>query len=374
MSSKADDDMKTISIIIVHYHTPDLLINLLNSFFETTDLSNNNYEIIIVNNGGALDRLHQVEFSIPLNVFHSDSNIGYSAAINRGVAESKGEVLIVMNADIKLLKGAIRSLSESLDECDVVGPQFYLDENSEFILPPTERYDLLYRMLKELSLRNSFYLKRFQDLWWHHAARHILAVGPVQSFHLSGSLLAFKRETWNKVGSFDERYRLYFEEIDWLLRVKRAGLKALYQPMANVVHYYNQSAKSEKDAQKWFEESEMKFYSKTSTFFSRSILTFLKNILTKVDIYKFGLSWEREKKNDGEPFIPISFQGIPDGDVELFVQMSVSRTFVPSAVYRLNRNNIDGWSFVGDLWSRLAPAKYYFRIIDRKGGQILPRN
>jgi hypothetical protein len=61
------------------------------------------------------------------------------------------------------------------------------------------------------------------------------------------------------VGGFDEGFPLYFEETDWLLRLRHAGLPARFVPAAEAVHFYGRSAALEPRAKEWFEASARRF-------------------------------------------------------------------------------------------------------------------
>ncbi|MCY4025620.1 MAG: hypothetical protein OXH75_04815, partial [Acidobacteria bacterium] len=72
-------------------------------------------------------------------------------------------------------------------------------------------------------------------------------------------LLAMRTDWWRRVGPFDEGFRLYFEETDWLLRAREQGARAVLVPAARAVHAYDQSAQREPRAQLWFDESMKRF-------------------------------------------------------------------------------------------------------------------
>ena len=68
-------------------------------------------------------------------------------------------------------------------------------------------------------------------------------------------MLAISRAAWSRVGPFDESYRLYFEETDWLLRLEAAGLSSRQAAGAEAVHGFAHSTKGEPQAALWFEQS-----------------------------------------------------------------------------------------------------------------------
>jgi hypothetical protein len=91
--------------------------------------------------------------------------------------------------------------------------------------------------------------------WREDARRHWLATGALASNRLSGALIAIARDAWRSVGPFDESFRLYFEETDWLLRLEAAGLDARQAAGACAVHAFAHSTKGEPHAAQWFEQS-----------------------------------------------------------------------------------------------------------------------
>jgi hypothetical protein len=70
---------------------------------------------------------------------------------------------------------------------------------------------------------------------WDHTA-----VQPVD--WVSGAAICIRREVWEQVGGFDERFFMYAEDIDWSLRAQQAGWKVYYVPDAMIVHRIGRSS------------------------------------------------------------------------------------------------------------------------------------
>ncbi len=167
-------------------------------------------------------------------------NRGYAAGVNAGVAASRGGLVLVGNPDIVLKEGSVAALLAALREgWDIVGPQFHL---GAFLLPPADLQtpaDELRRWRAGRSRAGwTRYLTR-ESARWRSVWR---ARDPVALPALSGALLGFRRETFDRVGPWDEGYFLYFEEIDWLRRAGRAGLRAAQVPCARVEHLWGHAA------------------------------------------------------------------------------------------------------------------------------------
>jgi GT2 family glycosyltransferase len=235
-----------LALILVHYHTPELAAEAVAALrADVPDPANT--EILLVDNGSDAAGLSLLE-SLPVQRIDPGANLGYAGGVNLGVARSTADAVVVMNPDVLVLPGCIPALVERLQAgAAVAGPAFYWDRGRRLLLPPAEargRWEELVRSRRR---------------WRRHARRHWEARGPIASWSLSGSLLAIRRDAWERVGPFDEGFRLFFEETDWLLRARRLGLRSEYVPGAEAIHLYNRSAAKEPRSRQWFEESARRF-------------------------------------------------------------------------------------------------------------------
>ena len=148
-----------------------------------------------------------------------------------------------MNPDVLVLPGCLPALLAALRAgAAVAGPRFYWDRGRRLLLPPAELRTRREELLRLLAGKRGGWAARARRRWRRHARRHWEAREPLPSHALSGSLLALRRSAWEAVGPFDEGFRLFFEETDWLLRARRQGLAGRYVPAAEAVHLYSQSA------------------------------------------------------------------------------------------------------------------------------------
>ncbi len=170
-------------------------------------------------------------------------NRGYAAGVNAGVAASAGRTLLVGNPDIVFESGSVAALLAALDASwDVAGPRFVL---GGLLFPPADLQGPGEELRRWLAGRSraawhAFFrreLARWRRVWE--------AEEPVAVPTLSGALLAFRRETFERVGPWDERYFLYFEETDWLLRAAARGLRCAQVPAARVEHLWGHAADPE---------------------------------------------------------------------------------------------------------------------------------
>jgi hypothetical protein len=88
------------------------------------------------------------------------------------------------------------------------------------------------------------------------------ATSPLRVGAVSGAVMAIDRDAWRRAGKFDERYRLYYEEIDFMRALAREGLELRYVPSARCRHIYDQSAAGGDEHRGKFGESEMLYLEK----------------------------------------------------------------------------------------------------------------
>lgn len=109
-----------VSIIIVNYHSADLVVDCINSVFEK--VNNLKYEIIVVDNAsedGSVEKLEQI-FGKQIIVISSEKNLGFGKANNLGVTKARGKYLFLLNPDTILVNDAIQYLYDYIDRKSVV--------------------------------------------------------------------------------------------------------------------------------------------------------------------------------------------------------------------------------------------------------------
>jgi hypothetical protein len=201
-----------------------------------------------------------------------------------------------------------------------------------------------------LAGKSPAWAERARRRWRRHARRHWEAREPLPSLSLSGSLLALRRSAWEAVGPFDEGYRLYFEETDWLLRAGRQGLTGRYVPAAGAVHLYSQSAGREPRAAEWFEESARRFRRRW---------------------YGPGFAGLLEGLDRRLPGHVAAASGIPEGGLRLpeepsayplWVEVSPSPLGFPAAAERIAAPPGEPWNLPLEILERVPAAGLTIRV------------
>jgi GT2 family glycosyltransferase len=169
-------------------------------------------------------------------------NRGYSGGANAGLAAARGGKLLVCNADIVFHPGALTALADSLEVSarGAVGPLCVWDENGLLLLPPGFAPSFLGDFAQvrgdggsPLARRRFAAFARQTLRLWREGGR---------ARHLSGAVLAARRDVFDRVGRFDERFPFEYEETEWEDRVRAAGLELRFEPRARVRHLWGASS------------------------------------------------------------------------------------------------------------------------------------
>ena len=352
-----------IACILVHYHGADLAARAVAALEADLAAAGLRAELLLVDNGSDEDEraaLHR----LPIRYLDAGDNLGYAGGINLGVRSTAAELLVLMNPDVLVLPGCLPTLLAELDSgAAAAGPRFYWDRGRRFLLPPTEETSRRAELLARLAEHGDRCAALARRRWRRRARRFWSRDRPFPTPALSGALLAVRRDALDRVGPFDECYRLYFEESDWLLRLRRAGLVSRHVPAAGAVHLFNQSAAGEPAAGRWFAESQRRFRRhQYGAWFS-------------------GLLAALPAPRAGRPTLPAPATGSPPGvrlpetrngrDWPLWVEISALPRRFPAAATRLADDGQQEWALPAEIWSALAPGRYFLTVCNRLGRELL---
>lgn len=223
-----------LSLILVCFGSSDLAAGAVESFRAEADELGATAEIVLVDH--SQDETEARRLARLAGTVVVQDNRGYAGGINAGVAAARGEVLLFGNPDVQFLPGSVAALLRALDEgWDVVGPQFVL---GDLLLAPADEQGLAAELRRAAAARWPWAWRRLLRREVGRWLRVWRAGAPVPVRNLSGALLATRAASWQRFGPWDERYFLYFEETDWLRRVRRAGARVAVVPGARVTHLW----------------------------------------------------------------------------------------------------------------------------------------
>jgi GT2 family glycosyltransferase/lipopolysaccharide/colanic/teichoic acid biosynthesis glycosyltransferase len=202
-------------------------------------------EVIVVDNASSDGTPEMVRERFPwVDLVAGDENLGYSKGVNVGIRRASGKYFLILNPDTIVRKDSIQKLADFMErtpDAGIVGPKLvFHDGNVQ--LSCRRFYTFKVLLLRRTPLgklfKNSQAVRDHLMLDYdHESAREV--------DWLLGAAMLVRREAVESVGLMDERFFLYFEDVDWCYRMKQDGLKVYYQPESVIVHgYTRESAQS----------------------------------------------------------------------------------------------------------------------------------
>jgi GT2 family glycosyltransferase len=371
----------SLAVVLVHYHTPQLAaaaVAALQRDLAGGSAAGLDVEWLLVDNGSD-PAGRELLASLPVRLLEPGRNLGYAGGVNLGVASSRADLVMLMNPDVLVLPGCTGGLVDCLHAgAAVAGPCLFWDSGRRLLLPPAEARNRRGELLAALAAsRGGRWAARARRHSRRHCRRHWLAAAPLPSHSLSGSLLAVTRAAWERVGGFDEEFQLYFEETDWLLRLRRAGLPARFVPAAQAVHLYGRSAAVEPRAEEWFESSAQRFRRRHyGAWFAR----FLER-LDQAGQRRPGsvpASPEGRTGAGGHLPEPYALPPLPPEGLDLagyprplWVEVSPNPTGFPAAAERIDEGEAAGrWTLPAEIASGLSGGDWWVRVSDERGRDL----
>lgn len=216
------------SIVIVNYNTKELLRKCLKSLPANT-------EVIVVDNNSSdgSSQMIKKEF-VKVKLIENKRNLGFAKAVNQALWQARGKYVLLLNPDTEVIGNALEKIVEFArkhPEVGVVG--------GRLIDPDGTIQGSCFHKLTILNAIKEFWLRQ-KGVFQKYAPK---TKKPVEVEAVVGACMLIPKKVIDKVGLFDERYFLYFEDLDFCRRVRGMGLKIYYLPKAEFIHYHGASGK-----------------------------------------------------------------------------------------------------------------------------------
>ena len=258
-----------LSIIIVSWNVCDKLRENLKAIYTPHPTSPLNkgrgvleFEIFVVDNNSQDNTVAMVKKEFPqVKLIANKENLGFAKANNQAIKESKGKYILLLNPDMRVLDNTLENIVNWMDQNPQAGiAGCKLTNEQGEILPHVRRFPTIWDQLAiVLKLPHIFpkILKKY--LMQNFDYTRLAAVDSIR-----GSFFMIRREIIEKIGLLDERYFIWFEEVDYCKRVKNAGFKVIYTPTVKCIDYIGQSFKQVKrgKTQIYFRDSMLKYFDK----------------------------------------------------------------------------------------------------------------
>lgn len=217
-----------VTIVIPNYNGKNLLKKNLSSVFSSLEYyskkTGGKGEVIIVDDKStdtSVEYIHSLTSKVRL--FVNGRNYGFSSTANQGVREAYGEIVVLLNTDVKPEEDFLIPLLDHFKDEDVfaVGCLDKSVEGEKIV----ERGRGIGIWKKGLLVHSAGSIDKTNTLW------------------VSGGSSAFRKSIWNKLGGFDTLYNpFYYEDIDLSYRALKSGYKVLFEPQAVVTHSHEEGS------------------------------------------------------------------------------------------------------------------------------------
>jgi len=230
-----------LSVIIVTWNSRNHLADCISSVVASCrELS---HEILIVDNASGDGTGEWVRQAFPeVKLIQNSENVGFARACNQGLAQAHGRYFFLLNPDTQLQNRALAEMVAFMDDHKDIGALGCVlkDRRGKIDYRGGRRFPTLWSEFCEKTTLDRF-LVRFPVYSgyllsdWNHATSREVET-------LSGACILTRREVVEQVGTLDERFFMYGEDVDWCYRIKQAGWHVFYFAEAEVVHIGGQSS------------------------------------------------------------------------------------------------------------------------------------
>lgn len=229
-----------LSIIIVNWNSAEYLRKCLRSIYSYTQ--GFEFEVIVVDNA-SFDGCEQMlanEFPAA-HFIQSEQNLGFARGNNLGASHSSARVLLFLNPDTEIKSPALNVLLDSLaalPDAGAVGARLLNSDGSTQTSCLQTFPTITNQLLDADLLRKAFPNARI----WGVAPLFTDGRRPRPTEGISGACLMTRRHLFDKVGGFTEDFFMYYEDMDYCLKIARAGWKNYFIPSATVIHHGGKSS------------------------------------------------------------------------------------------------------------------------------------
>jgi len=260
-----------ISVVIVTYNSANLIQGCIDSIFEFNDIEDELLEIIVVDNSTkevseTMFRFLKDLYGNKIKLIWAGRNLGYGSGNNLGIRHSSGEIICIINPDVRLIEPVFFNTCKEFKNnpnLGLIGYKQVGGKNISFLIKP-EFY---------IPILNPFIIKIANKL-------HLFSP---KYFYLSGAFMFLHKKKFEVIGMFDENIFLYREEPDISNRLKNKQYEIKYIPKIKYHHLIdNRNFLSENSFIHWVNSVSYycdKYNLSKAKYFKKQIIEFNSKIL-----------------------------------------------------------------------------------------------
>jgi len=233
-----------LSIIIVNWNGQNFLRQCLQSIqLETQEIP---YEIIVIDNASTDNSLQLLRNEFPdITLIINNENVGFAKANNQGIAQAKGDYIVLLNPDTEIKKQTLQKMAAYLDkhiDVGIVGPRLMLP-NGSIQGGAAGYYPSISTILNYTLGLHALLPNHIHGLWL--ASKQYRAV-ELDVDWVAGACLMVRASVVKQVGHLNADYFMYAEDMEFCYRVKLAGWKIRCLPNLSIIHHIGGSIQQQK--------------------------------------------------------------------------------------------------------------------------------
>lgn len=231
-----------LSIIIVNYNVKEFLQNLIHSIEKAS--SNLTKEIIIVDNASDDGSVEFIKAKFPqIKLIANQTNLGFGKANNIALKLATGKYILLINPDTLVAEDTFEKMIQFLEShpsaglagCKILNPDGTLQLACRRSFPGPWTSFTKVTGLSTLFPKSKIFARYNLTYLDENKSYEVDAI--------SGSFMMMRKEVYEKVGGFDERFFMYGEDLDLCYRIQKAGFKVFYVHSTQIIHYKGESTK-----------------------------------------------------------------------------------------------------------------------------------
>ena len=233
--------MKSVFISILNFNGKNNTLECVESL-RKIDSSDFKLTILVVDNG-SIEKLNMKSQSFgetKIEVIRNEENLGFSGGHNVGIKyalKNGADYVIILNNDTYVDSNSIKELlnaAEKDNKAGILSPKIYFAPGFEYHKDRYSKKDL-----------GKVFWYAGGEIDWRNVVGHHRGVDEVDKGQFdktieielaTGCCMLVKREVFEKIGMFDEKYFLYYEDADLCMRAKNNGFKIMYVPQSVIWH------------------------------------------------------------------------------------------------------------------------------------------
>jgi GT2 family glycosyltransferase len=264
-----------ISIIIPNYRSERYLRTNIASIYSKVRPFNLAFEVILVNNDREkkLEEI-QSQFKEVLILNHGE-NIGFGAAINLGAKKAKGKYLFFLNPDCEIMSQNIEHVINEFEanpKTGIIGSQLIGSDDEIQEWSAGAEVTIISLIGNNIGLSNS------RKIWRNKSK--------VKANWVAGTALFVRKDLFDEIGGFDEKFFMYFEDVDLCKRVRNNGEDVYYLPDFKVRHFGGGSYENKKIQKENYYNSQEQFFKKYYGISGYLFVKMLRSILAVLYVKK----------------------------------------------------------------------------------------